>query len=155
MASSADRFIIERSALTRVPAVPAAVSSPPNDSGKYLIDPGAGTTQYSDGLRLANLQVVTVTLQANSGQTITAGGSLDCWVYHDALAVWMREPEADLNVNWPGPGGTTARQTRTWPPMRLPAHSGGRVLFAANGLAVSGGTDVLIRIDGYTTQFSP
>lgn len=154
MASVSDRFYIERSALTRATIPPAAISSPPKDSGNYLVDPGAGTTLYGDGMRLANLLAVSVMVQANSSQTLSGGGTLDCWVYHDPTSSWMRMPELDLQVNWPGPGSTTVRQTRTFPAIRIPARLGGRILFVANGITVSGGSDVLVRIDGFTGSFA-
>lgn len=153
MASAADRFILERTALTRGTNPPAAISSPPSDSGKFLVDPGEGTVQLSDGLRTAGLLAVRVSVLANSGQTLSGGGTLDCWIYDDAQTFWFRLPELDLQVNWPGPGSTTVRRGRMFPGIRIPPRLGGRVLWVANGITVSGGTDVLVRIDGFIGAF--
>jgi hypothetical protein len=162
-----DRAYVERSALTRSPIPPAtpagATTARPMLGLDVPGDPGAGSTKAGDGLNTTNLLVVVVSIWANASQTITGGATqtLDCWGWNPdeftrngGVAGWGRVQEADLLVQWTGPGSTTARNCMVFSPLRNPARYGARLIWVPNGITVSAGTDILLRIDGFAGYFA-
>lgn len=147
----------ERMALTRSPATPTnpvnATVSQPLAGKDVFADPGAGGVLVAgDGLKIGALQTVVISVFANSGQTLSGGGSLFCWVFSpdefvltNGVLGWQRAPDFDLSLSW---GSAAPQNARIFPALRLPLRGGGRVLFLTNAVTVSGGTDVLVRLQG-------
>lgn len=86
-----------------------------------------------------------VSVCAASGQTLSGGGYLRAWVYHPDAALWMRNPQLDLQVSLSG------KRCQAFPDLRTGYLQDRRVLFATESVTVSGGTTVTVRIDGDTT----
>lgn len=122
------RFLYETQALTR--AAPTLASE-----GMSLLDAtGAPVRGYF------------VAVCAAVGQTLSGGGALRAWVYDVDEGVWMRNPDQDLVI-----GTTVAGQRcRAWDDKRTGYLLGRRVHYAADGVTVSGGTTVTVRISGDT-----
>ncbi len=138
----------EQQLLTRVPTPPAVpmnatVSSPMagNDFPKVV----EGTAVSGDGLKTGGVAAIFVTCIAETGQTLSGGGALEAWVWSPDEFLWTRAPDIDLSMAWLG---VTPRRARVFPSLRIPTRAGGRVNFLANGVTVSGGTTVLVRIQG-------
>lgn len=82
---------------------------------------------------------------AATGQTLSGGGYLRAWVYSPLAAQWMRNPDLDQQVTATGKSCQAVSDFRTgYLKLR-------RVLFAADGITVSGGTTVTVRIETDTT----
>lgn len=142
-------FYVERQALTRLPATPTV----PGANGALLAtsnqslgqtDPGIGTTRPGDGLVLGGLMALAVSVYANPGQTLSGAGSLLCWIFNPYQAVWTRCYDLDLDMT-----AATSCPARTFPSNPIPARQGVIINWLTSGVTVSGGTDVLVRIDGF------
>lgn len=101
------------------------------------------------GLSLAGLYGARVSLCPAAGQTLTGAGSLRAYLWHPYASTWMRSPDLDLSV---GSATTSANPCRVWPDWLTGVRQNGAVLYATDGVGVSGGTTVTVRIDG---QVSP
>jgi hypothetical protein len=121
---------------TAVPTTRAAPSATPVD----------GTV--GSGMKLPSVTGAFVSLCAASGQTLSGAGSLAAYYYDPAAALWMRDPDLDLDVDLTATscGGSPCR-CRVWPDFPVPANKAGYVLFATDGITVSGGT-LTVRIGG-------
>lgn len=146
---SPTRSYVERMALTRLPAIPTQ----PGLGGAPIVsvpgDPGPGSTAPGDGLQLAGLFAVNVTVIANQGQTLSGGGTLYCWVWDVFSNVPKRIQDLDLSMTWNGVG---VQQVRGFGTLQALSRLGGYLLFLTNAVTVSGGgADVLVRLDGFTS----
>jgi hypothetical protein len=139
-------FYVERQALTRSPATPTAPSGLDSIHAFGRNDPGVGNPQAGDGIILANLMALTISIWANPGQTLSGAGTLKCWLYSPYQAAWSRCPDLDLTVNTTG--GFNAQTFATLP---MPSRLGFIANWLTSGVTVSGGTDVLVRIDGFNS----
>jgi hypothetical protein len=144
-------YYVERQALTRVPATPtvpgaggAQVRTSMQAGGQ--LDPGVGNATPGDGLALAGLMAVVVSLWPNPGQTLSGGGSLLCWIFNTYQQAWSRAEDLDLTF------AGAALVAKTWPTLREPSRLGMLLNFATSGITASGGSgDVLLRLDGFTS----
>lgn len=118
------RYLYETQALTR--AAPTLSSE------------GMGLGQVGN---LPAVRGVRVSVCAASGQTLSGAGTLRAWVYHADAALWMRNVSLDLKVD------ATAVRCQAFPDLVSGARLEHRVLWAADGITVSGGTTVEVRID--------
>lgn len=137
-------FYVERQIATRLPATPAAPSGLDSNHAAGQNDPGPGAGTTGDGLILAGLMAVTVSIWPQSGLTLT-GGTLLCWLYNPYIQAWSRCPDFDLPVTaatYTGPAGYTFSSIKNL----------SRLGFLMNFLTSSlTGTspDFLIRLDGF------
>lgn len=139
-------FYVERQLLTRLPATPAALS---NKSSNYAFgqnDPGIGSTNAGDGLVIAGLFGIVLSIYPNPGQTLSGSGSLNCWVYNPFQAFWTRCPGLDVDLS-----DSTSMQAYTVPTFFNTSRLGMLINWLTSSVTVSGGTDVLVRIDGFTS----
>lgn len=142
-------FYIERQALTRSPATPtvpgaggAALRTSNQAAGQN--DPGIANPTAGDGLVLAGLAALVVSVWPNPGNTLSGAGNLLCWVFNPYMQLWSRCPDLDLTLST-----TSGLPAQTFSTILNPSRLGGFINFLSNGITVSGGTDVLIRIDGF------
>lgn len=96
----------------------------------------------SDGVPLAGLKTISVSLQANSTKTLS-GGTLRCYVYDSLVGVWARCTSLDLSVSPTGVRTIAFEGADT-----SGSRSGARVLWATDSVTVSGGTDVRVFLLG-------
>ncbi len=139
-------FYVERQLLTRVPATPAALSDKSSNFAFGQNDPGIGNTNPGDGLVLAGLFALVVSLYPNPGQTLSGAGNLRCWVYNPYQAQWTRVPGLDVDLS-----DATSTPAYTVPTFFNLSRLGMLINFLADAVTVSGGSDVLVRIDGFTS----
>lgn len=138
-------FYVERQATTRSPATPSALSNKSSNFSAGQTDPGAGTQTPGDGLVLANLMAVVVSVYPQPNFTIT-GGSLLCWVYNPYQAAWTRCFDLDQTI------GTTVTGPTGYTVATLPNPSRLGMLINFLCSSITGTTpDVLVRIDGFNS----
>jgi len=139
-------FYVERQALTRSPATPILTGNTSNVSNGQ-VDPGQGTTRAGDGLILANLMAITVSIYPWVGTTLAGAGSLLCWVYNPYQVAWTRCIELDFSLV-----GSAGFPARTFLPVQNVSRLGTLINWLTSGVTVSGANnDVLVRIDGFTS----
>jgi hypothetical protein len=109
------------------------------------IDLGPGTTTPGDGLVIAGLYGVTISLYAGvpgGASTFSGGGDLLCWLFNTYQNVWTQYPALNINMSqFSGMGSVTATVL----------HDASRLGFLINWLASSvtmTSTDFLLRLDG-------
>lgn len=138
---------VERSLLTRSPSTPVAPSGLTSNNIAFNgqnISP-EGTPRVGDGLVLAGLFAITVSVFPWVGQTLTGTGSLLCWIYNPYAQRWSRMPSADIDLSAlpaAAPGYTSGA---FWDPSRL----GYIINWYPSSVAVSGGTDILLDVAGF------
>jgi hypothetical protein len=110
------------------------------------IDLGPGTTTPGDGLVIAGLYGVTISLYAGvpgGASTFSGGGDLLCWLFNTYQNVWTQYPALNINMSqFSGMGSVTATVL----------HDASRLGFLINWLASSvtmTSTDFLLRLDGF------
>ena len=108
--------------------------------------PSVGTV--GSGMSLTGVYGARVTLCPTAGQTLTGAGTLRAYYWHSSVATWMRNPDLDLSV---GSATTTANPCRVWPDWTTSVRGGGFILSASDGIGVSGGSAVVVRVDGQVT----
>jgi len=109
---------------------------------------------------LAQCKAVTVIVQANPSQTLSGGGTLQLWILDNIVDSagssgqkvvslgWMRAFDLDLSMT-----SKSGVQTVVFPALRIPVRGGQRLLVQPNGVTVSGGTDVLIKMVGFDGMY--
>jgi len=155
---------VERTALTRSPLAPAAISPPyripivVKPDGTFNGDLGIGNPVPGDGLQMGQLKALLVTVVANPTFVLAGGGFLACWVWDQNFSpgLWTRAADFDLSMTWPG--AVTPQQARMFPTLRFPVRGGSHILFVANGITLTpntgaGSADVLIKLIGFDGQF--
>lgn len=137
---------LERQPLTRSPTTPTA---PTNRSSAYAPgqnDPGPGNPLPGDGLVLANVFAIVVSIYPWAGQTITSG-SLLCWIYNPYQAVWTRCDDLDYDL-----ASASGFQAKTFPALENVSRLGTLINWAFSSVVFSAGsTDGLLRLDGFTS----
>lgn len=96
------------------------------------------------GMKLTYVTGAWISVCAASGQTLSGAGTLDAYFFDPAAGLWMRNDDLDLSVT------VTAATYRcqVWPDFAVSASKAGYVLYATNGITVSGGTTVVVRVSG-------
>lgn len=149
-------FYVERQALSRLPATPTVPSSTvslqrTSNQAAGQIDPGPGNPTPGDGLVLAGLYAISVSVWpglVNSGQTLSGAGSLLCWVYNPYMGGWSRASDLDLDLS----------DAANFPAKTFGAlHNISRLGMLINWLASSvtaTSADLLVRLDGFQSASS-
>ncbi len=123
--------------------VALAVSAPAASFYETTILTRAAPTLVTEGMSIHGVPGYRVSVCAESGQTLSGTGYLRAYAWHPVAALWMRNPSLDYTVS------ATATRCQVFPDLQVAAQpEGWRVLFAADTIAVSGGTTVTTRIDG-------
>ena len=109
-------------------------------------------TESTDGVALlssggAPVRGYMVSVCAATGETLSGGGFLRAWVYSPLAGEWMRNEDLDLEVK----AKVAGKKCRAWPDERVGYLRNRRVLYALDGLLVSGGTTGTVRIEVDTT----
>ena len=116
----ADNFSIAIEALSF-----AATTTTSTNSGRIVYvtaDSGsaAAPTTVADGISLQGLYGLVVIVEASG--TMTAGGTLQCYIWNPQSVTWIRNPDLDLTVSalqrqaFPGIFIASARGRATWVP---------------------------------------
>ena len=88
----------------------------------------------TDGMSLKSVAGFSVTLEADSGQTLSGAGSLTCWTFHSAINGWARLPDADITI----PAACAGNRRYGSVSFQVIAPRG-QIAFIANGVTVSAG----------------
>lgn len=149
-------FYVERQLLTRAPNPPAAPSTLANGgifaslSSNFAFgqnDPGPGSQNAGDGLVIANLMALVVSVYLQPGQTFSGSGTLQCWLFNPYQAVWTRCTDLDLDMST-----SNGQNAMTFATLRNPSRLGMLINFLASSVTASVGvTDMLVRIDGFNS----
>jgi len=96
-------------------------------------------TLATEGMSLASVSGYRLKICAVSGQTLTGAGTMKAWAYDADEGVWTRAKDLDQAVT------ESTKRCQSFPDF-LSGTQRDRVLFAASGVTVSGGSglDVLI-----------
>lgn len=128
-------------------AVPAAAQDPTGSVRRWseaqALTRAAPTasclaTSSPEGMDWRNVRGFYVRLEADTGQTLSGAGTLRAYRYDFSGAAWVRVAELDLTV----PAGASGLRRYAWGERATYMRSG-CVLYAADGVTVSGGTVVV------------
>lgn len=88
---------------------------------------------------------VTVVVEAPEGQTLSAGGRMECWVWDDVVNGWCRlkSPGIDCAITVNG------IRRQMFPSVMMSTPRDGKILWASNGIVTSGGTGIKLYQLGY------
>lgn len=103
---------------------------------------GGAPTLGNVGMGLDGVEGYRVSVCAESGQTLSGTGTLRAYGYHSDAGLWMRVPAIDLTVSASGV------RCMMFPDIKPGVNSNHRVYFATDTVAISGGTNLDVRIDG-------
>jgi hypothetical protein len=106
----------------------------------------APTTDSTDGVNCADVTALVVVLEADSGQTLSGSGTVDCYIYDDNWAAWVLVPGAALTV----PASAASKRRIAFPVSEVPS-SRGRILYATNTVATSSG-NVTVYVNCYSNK---
>ena len=139
-------FYVERQALTRVPNPPVVLTGRDSRVSSGQIDPGVGNPTAGDGLMLANVFSITVSIYPNLNQTLSGAGKLQCYIYNPYQQMWTNCDDFDIDLS------TTSNYFAfTKGSFRNASRLGMLINWATSAVTVSGGSDVLVRIDAFTS----
>jgi len=93
-------------------------------------------------LNLWNVMGYRVVVCAESGQTLSGSGTLDAYVWDHSLGLWIPNNDLNLTVD------EAVARCQAFPDGETRARVG-RVMYIANNVTVSGGTNVVVSIIGY------
>lgn len=128
---------VARLAIASGPPAPTGVitvQSSQTLSSNVPADPAAGMT-------LIGMAGYRVTLCAAAGQTLSGAGSLFAYTWMAGLQLWARVPVLDLPVVATNARCESFGDLETFVPFA-------RVFYGAEGVTVSGGTNVLVVMEG-------
>lgn len=138
---------IERQALTRSPATPTTPSGLNSNNAPYMAPmnaPVQGTTNPGDGLVLANVMTVVVSVYPWAGATLSGAGSLLCWVWDPYSLRWGRCSDLDLDLSdasgFPG---------KTFASFQNVSRLGMLINWLTSSVTASAGSDVLVELSGF------
>lgn len=94
-----------------------------------------------EGMDLRGVRGYRLMIEADSGQTLSGAGNLRAWYYDFAVGAWNRSPALDMAVT------LTATRRQGYADVATLVRSG-CVLYAADGVTVSGGT-VTVRLTAW------
>lgn len=139
---------VERQLLTRLTATPAPPSGLTSNVAAYQVlnQPPQGTVLTGDGLVLANVFAVVVSVYPWVNATLSGAGSLLCWVYNLYQGRWTRCDDLDIDLS-----NTSGYVAYTKSTFRNAARLGNLINWLASGVTVSLGTDVLVQLDAFTS----
>lgn len=90
---------------------------------------GQGAT---DGVNIANLRAIGVIVDADSAQTLSGAGTLQCWYQGPITGLWSRMSDLDLSVS------LSSVRSQAYASMQIPA-SRGRIAWVPSSVTVSAG----------------
>lgn len=108
-----------------------------------LLTRAVPTTSTSDGVPMKDMDAITVVLEADSGATISGGGSLVCYLYDPTVAAWFRSAENDVTSITP-----SAVRRASFNFVVSGARSATRVMWACSSVTTSAGTTARLFIIG-------
>lgn len=149
-------FYLERQALTRspsTPTIPGAGGVPLRTSSQAggQVDPGPGNATPGDGLVLAGLYAVTVSVWPGvpgGASTLSGGGNLLCWVFNPYVGQWARCDDLDIDLS-----STSGYPSYTKGAFPNISRLGMYINWLASSVT-STASDLLIRIDGFQSSSS-
>lgn len=139
-------FYVERQALTRLPATPTPPTDRSSNTAQGQNAPPQGTTQPGDGLVCAGLMAIVLSVYPWTGGTLSGAGSLLCWIYNPFMGLWTRAPSLDVDMS-----DSTSAPAYTATVFQNVSRLGTLINWLASSVTVSGGTDILVRQDGFTS----
>lgn len=139
-------FFVERQLLTRLPATPALPTTLSSNYQPGQTDPGQGSPSARDGLVISNLMALVVSVYPWTGATLSGAGNLYCWVFNTYQNQWTRAPGLDIDMS-----DATSAPAYTAPAFSNVSRLGLLINWLASSVTVSAGTDLLVRIDGFTS----
>jgi hypothetical protein len=95
---------------------------------------GSAPSGATDGQPLRDLAAVTVIVAADSGQTLSGAGTLQCYVYDAVTALWSRMPGADLSV------GTASVRSLAFPALEVIGPRASRIKWVPASVTISSGS---------------
>lgn len=99
-------------------------------------------------LNLFGVTSFRITVCADSGQTLSGGGTVDIWLYNPTISLWTWNEDLTQDI---GTGGTRCQVFPDLDAGRLMTGASGFYLFPRiNGATASGGTNITTRIDACT-----
>lgn len=142
---------IERQLLTRLPATPTTPTGLTSNTAAFnatINAPPQGTATPGDGLVLANVMAIVVSVFPWVGATFSGAGSALCWVW-DA---YSQRPcrFADLDLDFTSSSGFPGQVFVFQNVARL----GSYINWYASGITTSAGTDVLFQLAGFQSTFA-
>lgn len=96
---------------------------------------GSAPTLATDGQPLQDLDGITVVLAAATGVTLSGAGTLDCYVYDTATALWSRCPSADFTCV-----GVPAVRSVAFAAVTVVAPRNARIKWVPTGVTFSAGS---------------
>jgi len=109
----------------------------------------AAPTLATEGQALLDLSAITVVVSAELTRTLSGSGTLNAYLYDVDVGRWARCPGLDLTITISGV------QDQAFPALLVAGARNSRVLWAASGVTVSGGTTVQISQLGYIPAHTP
>ena len=112
---------------------------------------GSAPTVQGDGIPLKGLTKLFVVLQANSSQTLSGAGSLQCYVYDGAtggVGGWARYKPGDCAVS------SSGVQSEAYPTFYVDAPRNDYACWVPSGVTVSGGTTVTVFVLGFNPDLA-
>ncbi len=122
-----------------------AFTQQPGRNGWYedqLLTRAAPTTSTADGVPLDTLDALTLIVQADSGATLSGGGTLDAYVYDSYPAIWVRCPELDVTSI------SSAVRQASYNFLVAGSKPGSRVMWKCTSVTASAGTTARVYILG-------
>lgn len=140
-------YYVERQLLTRLPATPALPTDRSSNYSTGQVIPPQGSPVAGDGLVIAGVMAIVVSVYPWENQTFSGAGSLLCWVYNPYQAYWTRASDLDLDLT-----DATGFRAKTFAAFQNISRLGMLINWLASAVTTTGGTDILVRIDGFTSS---
>ena len=108
----------------------------------------AAPTAATDGMSLLGVDSFRVSVCAPSAQTLGGAGSLHAYLFDVNDGLWKRNPSLDLPISVTATScASAACRCQQFPDQKVGVgDEAARVLYAASGVTLSGGTDVTVSI---------
>ncbi len=138
---------VERQPLSRLPATPAAPSVNTSNANAFQTATAEGNPVPGDGMVLAGIFTIVVSIYPWVGQTLSGGGNLLCWVFNPFAGRWTRADDFDIDLST-----TSTFPAYTKGTFQNLSRLGMFINWLTSSVTVSGGsTDVLVRVDGFAS----
>ena len=119
-----------------------AVSGAPRSAYESQTAAGrAAPTDAGDGVALSGVSSITVYVEAESGQTLSGGGTLTAYNYDSVIGAWVPCPESDLTI----PASASGKRRISFGDRAIGSPRG-RILYGASSVTISGGTNVTVYV---------
>lgn len=101
----------------------------------------APTTSATDGMPAIGLTSYEVMLVADSGQTLSGAGTVDCYEFDEPHAVWVLKPSMVMTV----PASASGKRRILLDSINVNGGRG-RIKHVTNGVTISSGSVTLVQI---------